>query len=155
MADVFTPTKRSEVMSRIRGKGNKATELALIVIMRRHRITGWRRNSSLPGRPDFVFPKTRVALFVDGCFWHGCPAHANLPVNNRPFWRAKLEGNRRRDRRVGRALRARGWRVLRVWEHDLKRAREPALVNRLRASLKAAPAKPGNNEWAPGSASGT
>ena len=77
MPDVFTKAKRSEVMSRIRGRGNKDTELALAKLLRRHRITGWRRNQPVFGKPDFVFPKLKLAVFVDGCFWHGCPKHAS------------------------------------------------------------------------------
>ncbi len=81
MADVFTKRKRSEVMSQIRGRGNKDTELALIKVFREHDICGWRRNKPIVGKPDFVFTKQRVTVFVDGCFWHGCPKHANMPAN--------------------------------------------------------------------------
>ena len=119
MPDVFTKTKRSEVMSRIRGRGNKDTEQALAKLFRRHRITGWRRNQKLFGKPDFVFPKFNIAVFVDGCFWHGCPKHSNMPANNREFWRRKLSANKTRDALVTRMLRRAGWRVLRVWEHEL------------------------------------
>jgi DNA mismatch endonuclease, patch repair protein len=106
MADVFSKAKRSEVMSRIRGRGNKDTELALAKLLRRHRITGWRRHFEIRKaesgkqkfkvRPDFVFRRERLAVFVDGCFWHGCPKHATKPKNNRVFWRRKLDGNKRR-----------------------------------------------------------
>jgi len=85
----------------------------------------------LVGRPDFVFPRARVALFVDGCFWRGCPKHSNLPVNNRDFWRTKLDANKARDVLVNRTLRKLGWRVLRVWEHELTRRREQTLLRRL------------------------
>lgn len=119
MPDVFTKEKRSEVMSRIRGTGNKDTELALMSFFRKHGFVGWRRNQPLFGRPDFVFPRLRVAVFVDGCFWHGCPTHAKLPTNNRSFWAEKLSKNRQRDKRVVRVLSASGWRVLRIWEHEL------------------------------------
>ena len=119
MADVFTKSKRSEVMSRIRGRGNKDTELALAKILRANRITGWRRNQKLFGKPDFVFKRARLALFVDGCFWHGCPKHATKPKNNRAFWQRKLSANKQRDALVTRMLRRAGWRVLRVWEHEL------------------------------------
>jgi len=135
MPDVFTKAKRSQVMSRIRGRGNKDTELALILLFRRHGITGWRRHQAVFGRPDFVFRKVRVAVFVDGCFWHCCPRHSNLPANNRAFWRAKLEGNSRRDRLVVRTLRRQGWRVVRVWEHELSRKTERRLVARIRRVL--------------------
>jgi DNA mismatch endonuclease (patch repair protein) len=121
MPDVFTKAKRSEVMSRIRGRGNKDTELALMKLLRRHHVTGWRRNQNVFGKPDFVFWQVRLALFVDGCFWHGCPKHCNTPANNRAFWKTKLAANQARDRRVNRELRKLGWRVVRIWEHDLKR----------------------------------
>jgi len=85
--DVFTKAKRSQVMSRIRGRGNKETELALAKLLRAARISGWRRHSSIIGRPDFTFHKERVVIFVDGCFWHCCPKHSNLPAQNRAFWR--------------------------------------------------------------------
>src|SRR4051812_47213892 len=121
MPDVFTPEKRSAVMSRIRGSGNKDTELRMIAAFRAHKIGGWRRKSRLFGKPDFVFLKKRVALFVDGCFWHGCPTpkHSPWPKGNADFWFKKLSSNRRRDRVVTRTLRAQGWTVIRVWEHDL------------------------------------
>jgi DNA mismatch endonuclease, patch repair protein len=131
MADVFTKAKRSQVMSAIKGRGNKATELALIALMRKHGITGWRRNQPVFGKPDFVFRKQRLAVFVDGCFWHGCPRHANLPVGNREFWQRKLDANRKRDRRVTRELRRRGWRVLRIWEHELRRQSSQWLIFRI------------------------
>ena len=135
MPDVFSVAKRSEVMSRIRGRGNKGTELALAALFRRHRIIGWRRHRPVFGRPDFVFPKLRLAIFVDGCFWHCCAVHSKLPVNNREFWRAKLDGNQRRDRWVVRTLRARGWHVLRIWEHELSRKGETKLLRRIRRML--------------------
>ena len=124
MLDVFTKAKRSEVMSRIRGRGNKETELALMKLLRHHRITGWRRHLPVFGKPDFLFRKARVAVFVDGCFWHGCPKHCNTPASNRPFWRKKLAANKARDRRVNRVLRNEGWRVVRIWEHDLAKRGE-------------------------------
>lgn len=131
--DVFTKAKRSEVMSRIRGRGNKDTELALIKLLRRQRVTGWRRNQLLFGKPDFVFREARVAIFVDGCFWHGCPKHCNTPVNNRPFWIRKLAANKARDLVVNRTLRRAGWRVVRIWEHDLSR-RGAVCIRRIQAA---------------------
>ena len=155
MPDVFSKAKRSEVMSRIRSRGNRDTELALAKLLRANGITGWRRhlliratvesrwlrvegriprknlqlstlNPQLAVRPDFVFLKSRTAIFVDGCFWHGCPKHATKPKNNRTFWRRKLVGNKTRDRAVNRVLRQVGWRVLRIWQHELKRKTNPA-----------------------------
>src|SRR5580700_1892431 len=94
MVDVFLPSKRSDIMSRIRSRGNKATELALVGLFRCHRIAGWRRHERIFGSPDFVFRKRKVAIFVDGCFWHGCPKHATLPKTNRALWKEKLERNK-------------------------------------------------------------
>ena len=124
MVDIWTKAKRSEVMGRIRGKGNRTTEVRLAAIFRAHGITGWRRQYPLPGRPDFAFPARRLAVFVDGCFWHGCPRHGTSPKGNARFWREKIARNRERDREVNRELRRRGWRVLRIWEHGLGRMGE-------------------------------
>jgi DNA mismatch endonuclease (patch repair protein) len=119
MPDIFTKAKRSEVMSRIRGRGNKQTELALMKLLRRYRVTGWRRHKPLFGKPDFVFREAQVAVFVDGCFWHGCSKHCKTPIGNRAFWKKKFATNKARDRRVNRKLRKIGWSVVRIWEHDL------------------------------------
>jgi DNA mismatch endonuclease (patch repair protein) len=119
-------------MARIRGIGNKDTELRLIALMRATRITGWRRNSTLIGKPDFVFPKLRLAVFVDGCFWHGCPIHGTKPKQNAEFWLTKIARNQTRDRLVNRTLRKTGWRVLRIWEHELARKNIPRLLARFR-----------------------
>jgi DNA mismatch endonuclease (patch repair protein) len=131
MPDVFSRAKRSAVMSRIRGAGNKDTELRLIQVFRANGVKGWRRGSKLPGKPDFIFPKMKTAVFVDGCFWHGCPKHATWPKARAAFWLAKLTGNKARDRRVNRLLRAKGWKVLRIWEHELTRKNEARLLRRL------------------------
>lgn len=111
------------------------TELRLIALFRANGITGWRRGSSLPGRPDFVFPRQRIVMFVDGCFWHGCPTHATWPKNNAEFWRTKILGNQKRDRAVNRLLRKAGWRVVRVWEHALTKKQAARAAARLRRIL--------------------
>lgn len=136
MADVFTKTKRSEVMSRIRSSGNKETELALIKLFRQNKIAGWRRHYPLFGKPDFVFPNQRLAVFVDGCFWHGCPKHSNMPRNNRAFWKRKLDSNKARDRKVNRMLRQKGWRVIRIWEHDLAKHPQRSLQRIINYDIK-------------------
>jgi DNA mismatch endonuclease (patch repair protein) len=133
MSDVFTKAKRSEVMSRIRGRGNKDTELALAKLFRRHGIKGWRRHQPVYGKPDFIFPNARLAVFVDGCFWHGCPKHATMPKNNREFWRRKLSSNERRDALVNQTLRHDGWRVLRIWECALRKRPQLCVQRILRA----------------------
>ena len=106
-------------MSRIHRRGNKDTELVLAHLFRANRITGWRRQQPIFGKPDFVFPKQRIAVFVDGCFWHGCPRHGTQPKQNRKFWETKIARNKARDRKVTRVLRKKGWQVLRIWEHEL------------------------------------
>ena len=78
----------------------------------------FRLNSNLPGRPDIVFTRAKLAVFVDGCFWHRCPEHGTVPKNNREWWLAKLDGNSARDRRKDVELAGMGWSVLHIWEHD-------------------------------------
>jgi len=131
MTDFLTKSGRSQRMSLIRSRGNKDTELRLIALMRAHGITGWRRGSKLTGKPDFVFLLLKLTVFVDGCFWHGCPKHATQPKNNAAFWRKKIAANRARDHLVTRTLRASGWKVVRVWEHELTRRNERKLIRRL------------------------
>src|SRR5436305_1610836 len=106
MPDVFTKKKRSEVMSRIRGSGNRDTELRLISILRRKRISGWRRNVRLFGKPDFVFLRQKLAVFVDGCFWHRHPKcrFAYTPKSRSEFWLPKFASNVARDKLVIRTL---------------------------------------------------
>lgn len=144
MPDIFSKRKRSAVMAAIRSRGNRATEMRLIAVFRAHGITGWRRGAVLHWKvergklkafrvhPDFIFRELKLAVFVDGCFWHGCPKHATKPASNRAFWRRKLSANKTRDRLVTRTLRQQGWRVLRIWEHALTRKGERRLLGRLR-----------------------
>jgi DNA mismatch endonuclease (patch repair protein) len=122
--DIWTVQKRSQVMSAVRSKGNQTTEVNLARALRRHHVTGWRRHhpiaiGSVKVRPDFVFLSMKVAVFVDGCFWHGCPVHGTKPASRRWFWHLKLVANQRRDRRISCALRRRGWKVIRMWEHSV------------------------------------
>lgn len=130
MADVFERAKRSEIMSRVKGRGNVSTEIRLLRVFREHQISGWRRGFPLFGKPDFVFPKERLAVFVDGCFWHGCPSHGSIPATNVNFWQEKLERNKSRDRLVNRELRSQGWRILRFWQHEFKDTKK--ITRRLR-----------------------
>ena len=140
-------------MSRIRSRGNKATELELAKLFRANGITGWRRGRRLSFRkmlkaenlkaesghtriirPDFVFLKDKVAVFVDGDFWHGHPTRAKIPKTRRAWWLAKIEGNKARDRRQNRILRKNGWKVVRVWEHELDRKHVHRALRKLRAA---------------------
>ena len=136
MADVWDKRKRSEVMSLIRSHGNKGTELRLIEIFRIHGIKGWRRKQKLPGKPDFVFAKERLCIFVDGCFWHGCAKCYRPPSSNEVYWDAKVLRNRERDQKVGKQLRKMGWLVLRLWEHELSAKDERRIKSRILRRLE-------------------
>ena len=133
--DTLTPAQRSERMSRVRRAGNRSTELRLVELLRAAGICGWRRGLQLSGAPDFVFPRERVAVFVDGCFWHGCPRHRRTPKSRIAFWTAKLTGNMKRDRAVTRDLRASGWMVVRIWECALARSRAKRTLTRITRAI--------------------
>jgi DNA mismatch endonuclease Vsr len=122
MADVFTKSKRSKLMSAIRGKGNRSTEWPLRSRLIQSSVHGWRvAPIDIIGKPDFLFERKKVALFVDGCFWHGCTKCRSIPVNNRSFWLKKIRSNKKRDIFVTQTLRTKGWKVLRFWEHEVKK----------------------------------
>ncbi len=118
--DVFSKEKRAAIIRRIRSRGNGTTEIRLARLFRQSGISGWRRQYKTHGTPDFYFPRLKVAVFVDGCFWHGCPIHATTPATRRNFWKNKLDRNRSRDILVGRTLRRQGVSVVRIWEHELR-----------------------------------
>ena len=104
----------------------------MVALLRAYGITGWRRKQGVFGKPDFVFRRERVALFVDGCFWHGCPLHATQPRTRAAFWAAKFSRNQARDREVVRTLRKAGWTVVRVWECDLAKMKTwPRVARRI------------------------
>jgi DNA mismatch endonuclease (patch repair protein) len=131
MATSAPSASKSAQMARVRSSGTDA-ELRL-------RSALWRRGlryvlrRKLPGRPDVVFVRARLAVFVDGCFWHGCPTHYTAPKANDEFWRSKLSENVDRDRRVDAALRSLGWTVLRLWEHEIEADVESAATRVERA----------------------
>ena len=131
MADVFTKAQRSLVMARVRSRDNVSTEMRTVVLLRAAGITGWRRHSRIFGKPDFVFQKSKIALFVDGCFWHGCPRCKRVPTSSAAFWRAKIQRNIERDKKVSCQLRKEGWKVVRVSECRLKTPTR--FLNRLKA----------------------
>lgn len=120
-------------MKAVRSSGNRSTELRLVEILKSADVHGWRRTFRLYGKPDFVWPQERIALFVDGCFWHGCPSCYGAPRRNAAFWRKKIAYNREHDQRVSRRLKQSGWRVLRLRECQLK---APRSISRLRAMLR-------------------
>ncbi len=115
------PVERSRTMAAIRGKNNRTTELRLRMALVRAGISGWEANvSELPGKPDFFFRNKKIAVFVDGCFWHGCPKCGHYPKTRKKFWKTKILRNKERDKQNRRLLRKEGIKVISIWEHSLK-----------------------------------
>lgn len=131
----FGGLTRSQLMSRVRSRGNKTTEIVAAQLLRASGITGWRRHPDLIGKPDFIWPRSRVALFVDGCFWHGHTCGRNLrPKTNAALWQRKIGTNKTRDRQNNRTLKLKGWKVVRIWECSLSKNRSKCLT-RLKKAL--------------------
>jgi len=118
MADVLTEKQRSYCMSRVRSKNTKP-EIKLRKALWKAGLR-YRLKSALPGKPDIVFPRASVVIFVDGCFWHNCPIHGSKPATNIKFWESKISSNVARDAKVNEELKNMGWIVLRCWEHEVK-----------------------------------
>jgi len=130
--DIVNPHQRSRMMGNIRAQGNKSTELKLITLFKVHGITGWKRNYHVKGKPDFVFLPQRLAIFVDGCFWHGCKNHCHIPSSNQSYWLAKMKRNKARDVAITAAFQERNWKVIRIWEHELNRKNSIRVLNRIK-----------------------
>jgi DNA mismatch endonuclease (patch repair protein) len=135
LGDIYSKEKRSAVMSKIRSKGNKTTEMQLIRLFKKNGIAGWRRNYQVKGHPDFVFLKKHVAVFVDGCFWHGHDCRNTKPKENEEFWTKKIEVNKERDIEVTQLFENRGWSVVRIWECELKNIKSENTINIIRTAL--------------------
>ncbi len=113
--------KRSKAMAAIRSKNNRSTELCFKMALVRAGIKGWQTNvRSLHGTPDFYFPDKRIAIFVDGCFWHGCPKCGHYPKTRTKYWKTKILRNRERDKQNRKLLRKESIKVISIWEHSLK-----------------------------------
>ncbi len=134
MSDSVDKSKRSEVMRAVKSKGNKSTELKLITLFKDNGIKGWRRGYPVKGHPDFVFLKKKVAVFVDGCLWHGHSCR-HWPKSNVEFWKNKIEGNMRHDQEVNELFEKRGWTVLRIWECELLKKSLPTTLEKIYKSL--------------------
>jgi DNA mismatch endonuclease (patch repair protein) len=136
--DTFTTAERSQIMARIRSVGTRPEErlyaLVRSVLGARRRVD--RNVRSLPGVPDVYIPSLRLAVFVDGCYFHGCPRHCRIPATNRDYWVKKIERNRRRDRRTTRQLRSQGIAVWRFWEHEVAPAAAAAAAKRLASAVQ-------------------
>ncbi|MBR5410517.1 MAG: DNA mismatch endonuclease Vsr [Clostridia bacterium] len=131
MADIFSKEKRSSVMARVKASGNKTTELKLIEYFSANNITGWRRNYKVKGHPDFVFLDRKIAIFVDGCFWHGHDCRNTRPADNADYWNKKREKNIQHDKEITALFERRGWTVIRIWECELKKKNLDILVSKL------------------------
>lgn len=115
-----SPETRSRIMAAVKGRGGKSTERRLRAALVAFGVKGWRMNAAdVLGKPDFLFPTEKIAVFVDGCFWHGCPRHYRRPSTSQTYWDAKVARNMARDRRNRAALRRQGWKVIRFWEHQV------------------------------------
>ena len=131
MADVFDGKKRSEIMKKVRSRNNKSTELKLIQVFRENSIKGWRRGYPVKGHPDFVFLDKKIAVFVDGCFWHGHDCRNTRPADHAEYWAKKRERNIRHDKEVTAMFEQRGWRVIRIWECELKKKNRELLLRKI------------------------
>lgn len=137
MPDNLSPDDRLRTMRAVKSKGTKP-EKRLRAILAGSGLSGWKMNyENAPGKPDIAFPARKIAVFIDGCFWHGCPyCNRPLPETNRAYWEQKIARNIARDQKYDEELQRQGWHVLRIWEHQLKEksAYQPFL-SRLRAAL--------------------
>lgn len=135
MSDTVDKVKRSEIMRAVKSSGNKSTELKLIALFKNNGISGWRRKYPVKGHPDFVFLDRKVAIFVDGCFWHGHSCR-HWPRTNEEFWRKKIEGNTRHDLAITKRFEDRGWQVFRIWECELLKKNQSQVISTLKELLE-------------------
>ena len=119
MADTFTKKQRRYCMSQVKS-GNTKPEMAVrkLIWSKGYR---YRIGHGLFGKPDMVFPSYKIAVFIDGCFWHACPKHCRMPSSNTHYWERKILGNQKRDKKINQQLKKEGWQVIRIWEHDIKK----------------------------------
>lgn len=135
MSDVFEKEKRSQIMRSVKSRNTKSTELTLINLFKEYRITGWKRTYPVKGHPDFVFLDKKVAIFVDGCFWHGHDCRNTRPADNAEYWQNKRERNIERDKATTETFEKRGWTVLRIWECELKKKNQDETMKRILGAL--------------------
>lgn len=139
MVDNLTPEDRRKTMQAVKGKGT-SLERQLSAMLAGMGLSGWKKNvSDITGQPDVVFPQEQVLIFIDGCFWHGCPqCNRKLPQTNREYWERKIARNVARDKRNTQSLADSGWRVIRIWEHEMQDATtRNDIRSRVREALQA------------------
>jgi DNA mismatch endonuclease (patch repair protein) len=134
MTDVLTQEQRKYNMSRIKGK-NTGPEVKLRKMLYAQGLKGYRIHYDLLGKPDIVFVKKKIAIFVDGCFWHKCPVDFQEPETRKEFWLKKINSNIERDKKVNNQLQKEGWTIIRIWEHDVRKNPEE-IVNKILSDLK-------------------
>jgi DNA mismatch endonuclease (patch repair protein) len=136
--DIFTPEKRSEIMSRIRSTGTKAEERLFRVVREAlgHRWRIDQHPKDILGTPDIFVPSLSLVFFLDGCFFHGCPIHGHIPKSNTDYWKRKIARNIRRDQKYRRALRGQGFAVWRFWEHELKATQLQHTIQRVSVAIE-------------------
>lgn len=135
MPDTFSPIERSEIMRRVKGT-NTSLEMKVRSALHRRGLR-YRLNYPLLGKPDLVFVRARLAVFIDSCFWHGCPLHVRMPSSNQKYWQAKIGRNVERDAKTNAAYKEMSWRIMRIWEHELKEDFD-ACINRVAQAVKGA-----------------
>ncbi len=123
-------------MRAVKSKNTKSTEQTLLKMFKENGIKGWRRTYNVKGHPDFVFLEKRVAIFVDGCFWHGHDCRNTRPSDNAEYWQKKRERNIQHDKKVTADFEKRGWTVLRIWECELKKKNRIKTLNRIKQALE-------------------
>ena len=126
MTDVLNQEQRKFNMSRIKGK-NTGPEVKLRKLLYFNGIRGYRVHYNLPGKPDIVFVKKRIAIFIDGCFWHKCPICFQEPETRKEFWMKKIHSNVERDKKTNDKLQKEGWNVIRIWEHEIRKNPEQVI----------------------------
>lgn len=131
MSDVFDKEKRSQIMRSVKNRNTKSTELELIKVFKEKGIKGWRRTYPVKGHPDFVFLEKRIAVFVDGCFWHGHDCRNTRPAANAEYWNMKRCRNIKHDKAITELFQNRGWIVVRIWECELKKKNKDILDTKL------------------------
>jgi len=136
MSDIFEKEKRSDIMKQVRSKENKSTEIKLIRVFNELRITGWKRSYPVKGHPDFVFLDKHIAVFVDGCFWHGHDCRNIYPKQNHDYWDKKRSRNKSHDNEITILFQKRGWTVIRIWECELKKKNSTLLMQKLSPIIK-------------------
>lgn len=138
MNDVFNERMRSNIMRAVKSKNPKSTELALIKLFKENHITGWRHSYNVKGHPDFVFLEKRIAIFVDGCFWHGHDCRNTRPADNSEYWAKKRARNMQHDKEITQLFERRGWTVIRIWECELSKKNIAQTLQRIMTALEKA-----------------